>query len=512
MLYSKFGDIIFEEIPHRYTLNGVEYTPVSTIISQYENGFDADARSKATAEKTGRTQEEVLKEWKYTNRCATVMGTRAHEFGESYTNLLCGHKELICEQNKPQYIKDENWLIPTFAQEFAVKDFYDSKPDSLVPIGAEFKLSSQYIEGAKPICGTADILFYYNAPNEENSGFIIGDWKGLDVNVPILTTDGWKTMGTVQVGDSVYDRDGKECKVLHTSEVHHRKCYKISFTNGDSIVCDNEHRWLICNDYCGDETVMTADGIYDLFSKDDKDILIKATSPIQFRKQDGVDLQSALSIGKNIGLEILNGNDTAIPNEYLYSEECCRWLVLDGIIDVIGDGALPFDYRINCEGKELFVNSMRILLGSLGLVPIIHSKAITFICSNPSINNGFPYYWEISDIKEVESVPTRCIEVDSPSHTFLCGHNFLVTHNTNRELTKSFVRNKQIMMLPPFDNMFDEALSHYYLQFNLYQRMMESVGLKIIARRLIHIKRDGTFEVHKVPKLDDKIIDSVIMK
>lgn len=259
-LLSKFGDIVFEEIPHRYTIHGVEYTPVSTIIEHYTNEFDEDARSKSTALKTGRTQEEVLREWKYTNRCSIILGSRTHEYGESYTNLMSGHKELICEQNKPQYLEEENWLIPTFPQEFAVKDFYDTKPKELIPIGAEFKLSTQYIDGAKPICGTADILFYYNAQREEDSGFVVGDWK------------------------------------------------------------------------------------------------------------------------------------------------------------------------------------------------------------------------------------------------------------TNRELTKSFIRNTGIMMLPPFDNMYDEALSHYYLQFNLYQRMMESVGLNIIARRLIHLKRDGTFEVHKVPKIDDNIINQVIME
>ena len=101
--------------------------------------------------------------------------------------------------------------------------------------------------------------------------------------------------------------------------------------------------------------------------------------------------------------------------------------------------------------------------------------------------------------------------MDSPTHTFLCGENFLVTHNTNKELTKDFVRNTGLMMKPPFGNMYDEALSHYYLQFNLYQRMMESIGLKIIARRLVHLKRDGTYEIHTVPKIDDSIIDQVIM-
>ena len=262
---TKFGDIVFEEVPHRYTIDGIEYTPVSTIISQYENEFDTEERSKVYAEKNGLNQDDVKRNWKWTNKCATIMGTRAHEFGESYTNLMCEHKELMCEQNKAQYVEEENWLVPTFPQEFAVKSFYDELNENLHPIGAEFKLSTKYIEGAKPICGTADILFYYDAPDPKNSGFCIFDWKGLDINVPILTDNGWKTMGTIEVGDIVYDKDGKKCKVLHTSEVHHRKCYEITFNNKDKIIADNEHRWLIT---FGDNTrgfkndVMTTEEIH----------------------------------------------------------------------------------------------------------------------------------------------------------------------------------------------------------------------------------------------------------
>ena len=32
LFQDKFGNIVFEEVPHRYTIDGVEYTPVSTII------------------------------------------------------------------------------------------------------------------------------------------------------------------------------------------------------------------------------------------------------------------------------------------------------------------------------------------------------------------------------------------------------------------------------------------------------------------------------------------------
>ena len=585
---TKFGDIVFEEVPHRYTIDGVEYTPVSTIISQYENEFDSDLRSKSYAEKNGLTQEEVLRSWKWTNRCATIMGTRAHEYGESYTNLMCGHPELICQQNKAQYVEEENWLVPTFPQEFAVKSFYDELNKNLHPIGAEFKLSTQYIKGAKPICGTADILFYYDAPDPKNSGFCIFDWKGLDINVPILTEKGWKTMGTVEVGDIVYDKEGKKCKVLHTSEVHHRKCYEITFNNNDKIIADNEHRWLIT---FGDaasglkDVVMTSEEIHSYLQQFKNSKISPHKIPKIYNakpiindniqlpidpyvlgcwlcggyKLDGIIKNKEYGIwleitrrGYEIGEDIPqngDGNDKGeilkvfglrskliemgllgnkhIPDIYMNSSFEQRLDLLRGLMDMDG----YYDEERNCFGmntsQEWKARAIRMIASSLGFkVTITKSEGdgidITF---NGNINpflvkhhsndipkNNAHEYREIVSVEEVETIPTRCIEVDSPTHTFLCGENFLVTHNTNKELTKDFVRNTGLMMKPPFDNMYDEALSHYYLQFNLYQRMMESIGLKIIARRLVHLKRDGTYEVHTVPKIDDSIIDQVIMK
>lgn len=590
MFQEKFGNIVFEEIPHRYTINGVEYTPVSTIISQYENKFDTEERSRNYAEKNGLNQEDVKRSWKWTNRCATIMGTRSHEYGESYTNLMCGHPELICQQNKPQYVEEENWLVPTFPQEFAVKDFYDNLVGSLHPIGAEFKLSTQYIEGSKPICGTADILFYYDAENEKDSGFVIGDWKGLDITTPILTTEGWKTMGTVKIGDVVYDKDGKQCKILHTSEVHNRKCYKITFDNNDNIIADNEHRWLIT---FGDaqhgiaDKVMTTEEIYEYIESFDENRIgyyniakIYNAKPIENddielpidpyvlgcwlgngNKVDGTitniedeictELEKRWAhIGKEIsnkdlekiqaralfGLtNILRENNLLcnkhIPDIYFRGSYKQRLDLLRGLMDTVG----YYNKERNCFGvcisQEWQEKVIKAIASSLGFkTTTVYStekgnnckKTVDFngdvnpfLCKYKEIklpeNNNYKFRYIIK-VEEVETVPTRCIEVDSKTHTFLCGENFLVTHNTNKSLTNDFVRNTGQMMLPPFDNMYDEALSHYYLQFNLYQRMMESVGLKIIARRLVHIKRDGTYEVHTVPKLSNNLIDQVIMK
>lgn len=85
-----------------------------------------------------------------------------------------------------------------------------------------------------------------NAPDEEEDKSVSaqGFFKGLPLDTLIPNPSGYTTMGELQVGDYVYDKDFRAVKVLHKSSIHHNPCYKISFRNGESIIADHEHRWL----------------------------------------------------------------------------------------------------------------------------------------------------------------------------------------------------------------------------------------------------------------------------
>ena len=81
----------------------------------------------------------------------------------------------------------------------------------------------------------------------------------------------------------------------------------------------------------------------------------------------------------------------------------------------------------------------------------------------------------------------------------------IVTHNTNKDLISDYNRKNCNMMLPPFDDYIDEALSHYICQLSAYQIPLEDIGLKILARRIIWLKPDGTYEQISVPDVTDRI-------
>ena len=68
----------------------------------------------------------------------------------------------------------------------------------------------------------------------------------LDLTTPILTTQGWSTMGTLKVGDVIYDEQGKPCNVTYISPVYtDHVCYELEFDTGETIVADANHRWYV---------------------------------------------------------------------------------------------------------------------------------------------------------------------------------------------------------------------------------------------------------------------------
>lgn len=88
---------------------------------------------------------------------------------------------------------------------------------------------------------------------------------------------------------------------------------------------------------------------------------------------------------------------------------------------------------------------------------------------------------------------------DSKSGLLVCDYK------TNKELTKEFSRAKDKMLLHPFENLYDEAQSLYTLQLSCYQIPLEDIGLKVIGRRLIHLKDDGTYEKIALPDVTKEL-------
>lgn len=62
---------------------------------------------------------------------------------------------------------------------------------------------------------------------------------------------------------------------------------------------------------------------------------------------------------------------------------------------------------------------------------------------------------------------------------------------TNKDLYKNF---KEQKLLAPFDGLLDMPLSVYKLQLSLYENALYKIGLKVVGRRILWLKPDGTYE------------------
>jgi len=65
----------------------------------------------------------------------------------------------------------------------------------------------------------------------------------LELDTPVATTSGWKTIETIKAGDYVYGSDGRPQLVTGKSEVYEEELYEVTTDEGESFVTDGAHRW-----------------------------------------------------------------------------------------------------------------------------------------------------------------------------------------------------------------------------------------------------------------------------
>ena len=94
-------------------------------------------------------------------------------------------------------------------------------------------------------------LFHYDILDTiyKNKNVLIvsfrGSSKALALDTLLMTPTGHVSMGDVEIGDYVLDRNGKPTKVTHTSEVFHNQTYTITLSNGESFVANEDHIHIV---------------------------------------------------------------------------------------------------------------------------------------------------------------------------------------------------------------------------------------------------------------------------
>ena len=184
-----------------------------------------------------------------------------------------------------------------------------------------------------------------------------------------------------------------------------------------------------------------------------------------------------------------------IPDIYLQSSYEQRLDLLRGFMDADGYYNKKRKRFVMSTTREWQKKSMVQIVSSLGIKTTVipfnkkfNGKLINvfdicfstdlinpFLCRNKDIiytkinNKNFK---NITSVETVDSVPTRCIEVESETHTFLYGYTFSITHNTNR-VFNFYNPYGYECLLKPFDYLQNCQWSIYTLQLSTYALMYE---------------------------------------
>jgi len=86
----------------------------------------------------------------------------------------------------------------------------------------------------------------------------------------------------------------------------------------------------------------------------------------------------------------------------------------------------------------------------------------------------------------------------------------IMDYKTNDTLYSDYNRANNNTLLFPFDDMVDEAFSHYELQLAAYQIPIEKgLGIPVLGRRIIHLKDDGSYELIRVGNKTDRLFEAL---
>lgn len=351
-----------------------------------------------------------------------------------------------------------------------------------------------------------------------------GPGKGLALSTPIPTPTGWTTMEAIRPGDQVFDEAGQICNVTAITPIWNLPCYRVLFSDGSEIICDESHLWSTLpltvrhRERAGGSASGDWRQSWDLAVVQDAPTLaaslvsnsgqreqaIPTAMPLTLPEVelpippyvlgawlgDGTSIRAELTcfdqgildaieadgwtyrqlgnvgkywIGPRSGKSLplfrglgVNGNKH-VPDLYKRSSRSQRLAVLQGLMDTDGYASNKDQCVEFTNTNERLANDVAELVRSLGWSASVR-KGVAKL-DGVEIGPKFRIVWRPSEpvfrltrkrdrwvpigsqfsrqtlrtivsMDEVASVPTRCIEVDSPRNLYLAGESMIPTHNS----------------------------------------------------------------------------------
>lgn len=278
-------------------------------------------------------------------------------------------------------------------------------PDWVFQAEVTLNLDLPDYDMAMSLPGHPDIIIPHHAGTQEYPQGVY-DLKGFALDTPILTTNGWATIGDVQPGDQVYDMDGRVTTVTDKSQVHHKPCYAATIDHRETLTCDEDHIW-----YALDRDGTTT-----------------------------ADTKTLAARGRPVKVP-LNGPlpETTSTVERFFRDRAKWNKRRNRVVAVIpGPGE-----------RDQYVHALRKAGYRVTPTQWHERDRQRYGLEVSTLTNPFPTShrhhkawqrqpeprpWHTVTFTPTDTVPTQCIAVDSPTHSYLIGHTLTPTHNSKAEL------------------------------------------------------------------------------
>ena len=319
--------------------------------------------------------------------------------------------------------------------------------------------------------------------------------KALALDTPLPTPTGWTTMGDVQVGDKLLGADGRPITVTAATEVMTgRPCYEVVFDDQTRIIADADHQWATTTR--ADRRLASAltPAAKESAVLSDQQIAtgVRTTREIArtLMRGDGhgfnhavpvaqpLDLPSAelpiapyvlgtwLGDGSSstspslLGLGVLSNKH--IPAQYLRASRQQRMALLAGLLDTDGTvnrtGSVQFtgtSRRLAADVRELVLSlGYRCGMWTKRVAGRTEASSIAYTITFTTTDDVFRLGRKrdthrqrrpesttarvrqrmIVAVREVPSVPVRCVQVDAPDCLYLASRSMIPTHNSTLAL------------------------------------------------------------------------------
>jgi len=338
-------------------------------------------------------------------------------------------------------------ILPSFEEKTRVSNRIASIPNTAFLVDPSVHSLQNHEEGPRsfPVGAAKDGSPVYLSEAEIRTHGLLfgstGSGKALDIQTPILTSEGFVRLEQIEPGDTVLDERGNPCKVTFATGLQFdRECFKVTLTTGAVLVADAEHLWnavtLAPRNHLSNissssfETQNTLSLLSAL--KNNHRVLLPPTprtnllSTANSMKHTSCSLCSTDVLSQNF-TDILNNTDLSLVEVSKQVTDTAQQLgTLSASTPVSYDLVVSDIYALKLPCPTLrFLLAQNLTFRGASVLNGVESSKISEV-----VSWFYTCFNEIADIQPVESVTVKCIQVSSKSSLYLAGYDLIPTHNT----------------------------------------------------------------------------------